>query len=111
MEMIAYIAGSSLPMALLIFVGSYFGIWKRRKHKLPIKESIILFFVFWLLAVMLIIAFKVLLSGQDELTQSTIGNLWGPLIVGIIVGRYIVEWRHKVNSYDAVRKSYEDDGK
>ena len=93
----AYFAGSAFPMAVLVFVGSYFGIWKRNEHKLPAKETIILFFVLWLISAILVIVFKVSLSGQDEATQATIGNLWGPLIVGIIIGRNIADWRRKVN--------------
>ena len=111
MDMIPYIAVSSLPMGSLLFVGSYFGISKTRRQKLPAKEVIILFFAFWLLAAVLIIVFKVLLSGQDESIQSMIGDLFGPLIIGLIIGRNIVQWRHKVNTYDAVRKTYRTDDK
>ena len=107
MEEIVYIAGSSLPMAFLIFVGSYFGLWKRREKKLPLKEAAIMFVVCWILATILIIAFRVLLSGQDELTQSTVGNLWGPLIVGVIIARNLVDRRLKTTSLDAIRKTYE----
>ena len=98
METFAYLASSTLPMALLVFAGSYFGIWKRNEHKLPAKEAVILFFVLWVISAILIITFKLLLAGQDELTQSTIGNLWGPLILGIIIGRNIADRRRKVNA-------------
>ena len=107
MEAIAYVVGSSLPMGLLIFVGSYFGLWKKREKKLPLSETAIMFVACWVLAIILIIAFRVLLSGQDELTQSTVGNLWGPLIVGIIIARNLVDKRLKTNSLDAIRKTYE----
>lgn len=107
MEEIAYFIGSAFPMGLLIFVGSYFGLWKRRKSKLPFKETVILFFSFWVLSAILIVIFKLLLANQDELIQSTIGNLWGPLIAGIIIGRNIVDKRHKKISNDTIRRSYE----
>jgi hypothetical protein len=107
MEEIAYFIGASLPMAVFIFIGSYFGLWKRRKSKLSFKETVILFLSFWVLSAILTIIFKLLLSGQEELIQSTIGNLWGPLIVGVIIGRKIIEWRHKIISDNDVRKSYE----
>jgi TRAP-type C4-dicarboxylate transport system permease large subunit len=107
MDAIAYIVGSSLPMALLVFVGSYFGLWKRREKKLPLSEAVIMFFLCWALVTVLIIAFRVLLSGQDELTQSTVGNLWGPLIVGIMICRNLVERRLKTSSLEAIRKTYE----
>ena len=108
METFAYFAGSTFPMAVLVFVGSYFGIWKRNKHKLPAKETIILFFVLWLISGILLIVFKIVLSGQDELTQSTIGNLWGPLVVGIIIGRNITDWRRKVNAKKQIDKEPEN---
>lgn len=98
METFVYLVGSSLPMALLLFVGSYFGLWKRNEKKLPAKEAVILFFALWLIAAILIIAFNIILAGQDELTRSTIGNLWGPLILGIIIGRTIASWLRKVNA-------------
>jgi len=98
MEIVAYLAGSTLPMALLVFVGSYPGIWKRSEHKLPAKEAVILFFALWVISAVLIIGFKIILAGQDELTQYTIDTLWGPLIVGIIIGRSIANWRRRVNA-------------
>jgi len=109
MEAIAYIIGSSLPMGLFIFVGSYFGIWKRRESKLPLKESILIFIGLWVLALVLIITFRILLSGQDELIQSTVGGLWGPLIVGVIIGRSIVDKRHIALRDNLIKKSYEAD--
>ena len=109
METIAYLIGSSLPMGLFIFAGSYFGIWKRRESKLPFKEAILIFIGLWVLALLLIIAFRALLSGQDELIQSTVGGLWGPLIVGIIIGRNIVDKRHKTINNNLIKKSYGTD--
>ena len=109
MEAIAYIIGSSLPMGIFIFVGSYFGMWKRRESKLPFKETIFIFIGLWILAIILIIAFRILLSDQDELIQSTVGGLWGPLIVGIIIGRNIVDKRHKTINKNLIKKSYETD--
>lgn len=109
MNTILHVAASSLPMALLIFVGSYFGIWKRRESKLPFKEAILIFIGLWILTTILIIAFRILLSGQDELIQSTVGSLWGPLIVGVIIGRNIVNKRHKILHNDLIKKSYETD--
>jgi len=98
MENISYLVGSTLPMALLVFVGSYFGLWKRNEYTLPAKEAVVLFFALWIISAILVIAFKIIFSSLDELTQSTVGNLWGPLIVGIIIGRTIVSWRRKVNA-------------
>jgi len=111
METIAYIVGSSLPMALLIFVGSYFGLWKKREKKLPLNETAIMFIACWVLATILIISFKLLLSEQDELIQTTVGNLWGPLIVGITIARNLVDKRLKTDSIDAIRKTYESNKK
>ncbi|BCO31166.1 hypothetical protein TspCOW1_12690 [Thiohalobacter sp. COW1] len=108
METFAYLASSTLPMAVLAFVGSYFGIWKRNEHKLPASEAIILFFVLWVISAILIILFKIMLAGQGELTQSTVGNLWGPLIVGIIIGRIIADWRRKVNAKKKLEKQIEN---
>ncbi len=109
MDTILPIAASSLPMALLIFVGSYFGIWKKRESKLPFKETILIFIGLWILATILIIVFKILLSNQDELIQSTVGDLWGPLIVGVIIGRNVVDKRHKTIHNNLIKKSYESD--
>ena len=109
MEAIAYIIGSSLPMGIFIFVGSYFGMWKRRESKLPFKETIFIFIGLWILAIILIIAFRILLSDQDELIQSTVGGLWGPLIVAIIIGRNILDKRHKTINKNLIKKSYETD--
>jgi len=107
MDIIAYYIGSSLPITILIFIGSYFGLWKRRSTKLSFKETLVIFLSFWILSVLLIILFDIILAGQDELIKSTIGNLWGPLIVGISIGRNIVEWRHKKRADDFIKKSYE----
>jgi len=98
MEMISYYAGTTLPMALLVFVGSYFGIWKKNEIKLPPNEVIGLFVLLWILSAILTVGFHLALAGQDELTRSTVGNLWGPLIVGVIIGRNIADWRRKVNA-------------
>ncbi|MGE3482270.1 MAG: hypothetical protein AB7K73_12755 [Gammaproteobacteria bacterium] len=96
METIAFLVGSSLPMAVLVFVGSYVGIWKRNQIKLPFWDKIGLFFALWLISAGLWLLFRIILSGQDEVIRSTVGNLWGPLVVGIIVGRSLVSWRRKV---------------
>jgi len=97
-EMVTYYAGATLPMALLVFAGSYFGIWKKNKVKLPLSEVIALFAFLWVLSALLIIGFSFILAGQDELTRSTIGNLWGPLVVGVLVGRSVADWRRRINA-------------
>jgi len=92
--------GSSLPLALLIFAGSYFGIWKKNTIRLPRGEAIALFFILWAVTMGLLLVFRALLINQDELTRSTVGNLWGPLLVGIIIGRRLVSWRRKKHGRD-----------
>lgn len=98
MEMFAYLAGSSLPLAFLVFVGSYFGIGKEIKTKLPFKETVSLFVLLWIITAGLWFMFRVVLVGQNELIRSTVGNLLGPLVVGIIIGRTLVSWRRKAHA-------------
>lgn len=98
MEMFQYYAGATLPMALLVFAGSYFGIWKKNEVKLPPNEVIGLFVFIWVLSAALMLAFHLALANQDELTRTTIGNLWGPLIVGVIIGRNVADWRRRINA-------------
>ena len=102
--MIAYIIGSSFPLALFIFAGSYFGIWKKNLVKLPRIEAVSLFFILWVITGLLLLIFRVLLASQDQLTRSTIGNLWGPLIVGIIIGRALTSWRRKIHAHNQEKK-------
>ena len=95
MKMFAYLAGTTLPLAVMVYVGSYFGIWKRNTVRLPLFEAVGIFFLMWLITAGLILTFRVLLAEQDELTRSTVGGLWGPLIVGILIGRTLVSLRRK----------------
>lgn len=105
MEDISYYAGTTLPMAALVFVGSYFGIWKKNEVKLPLYEAIGLFIFLWVLSAILNVGFNLALAGRDELTQSTIGNLWGPLIAGVIIGRNVADWRRRVNEKKKSQKN------
>lgn len=98
MEMFAYLAGSSLPLAFLVFVGSYFAVGRRNKIRLPLKETVSLFVLLWIITACLWLTFRALLADQDEFIRSTMGNLWGPLIVGIIIGRALVLWRRKAHA-------------
>jgi len=106
MNYLMFVIGSTLPMAFLVFVGSYFGIWKRRERKIPYYEAVILFIVLWVVAAVLTLLTSSVFSGYEEAAKNQ-ANLWGPLLIGIFVGRRIVDWRTKVNGYAAARKSYE----
>jgi len=94
----------AFPLALFIFAGSYFGIWKKNLVKLPRIEAVSLFFILWVITGLLLLIFRVLLASQDQLTRSTIGNLWGPLIVGIIIGRALTSWRRKIHAHNQEKK-------
>ena len=101
MEMFAVLAGSSLPLAVMVFVGSYFGIWKRNTTKLLFRQAISLFLLLWVITAGLWLFFYFILIGQDEPIPAA-GKLWGPLIIGIIIGRRLVNSRRKANSKDAI---------
>ena len=93
---LSYYAGATLPMALLAFAGSYFGIWKKRTVKLSRDELTWLFMFLWTLTAFITFAAHILLSGYDETTRSTIANYLAPLIIGVIAGREVVAWRKAV---------------
>lgn len=100
MEYLILKISSALPMALLIWVGTKYGVAKShgsKPPKLPINESIAIFLTLWLLAAILVTAFHFLLSGMSKEDQ-LVPELLVPLIVGIAAGIYIVEWRQKVNA-------------
>jgi hypothetical protein len=92
---LALILGGSLPMGVLIFVGSYFGIWRKNTVKLPWGEVIGIFIGSWVLAIVLQLGFQVILSGQDPQFRQVFGGLWGPLVVGILIGRKFTSWRRE----------------
>ena len=91
-------ASSALPLTVLVFVGSYFGIWKRQPIKVPGLEVLGLFFALWAITAILLALFRAMLSDQDEVIRSAIGNLWGPLILGVIAGRSLMQWRRNKRS-------------
>ena len=95
MDYLAAIIGGSLPLGLLIFVGSYFGIWRKNPIKLPRLEAFSIFLGAWILAAILIIIFRILLNDQDPEIQQLVGTLWGPLVIGVIIGRKVTAWRRK----------------
>jgi uncharacterized transporter YbjL len=73
-----------------------------------VQEAVMLFFALWIISGVLIIAYILLLAGKNELTQATIGNFWGPLIVGIIIGRNIVNWHRKESTQKQLSTSHEN---
>lgn len=100
MESFSIYAGFSLPIAILVFVGSisYIGKRKPEQRKLSVVEVIMLFLGLWFISAALIFIFKIMFAGQDDMLLSTVGDLWGPLIVGVVVGRGIVNWRRNISS-------------
>lgn len=93
MNNIAVMLGGSLPMGVLIFVGSYFGIWRKNTVKLPWGEVFGIFVGAWVLAIVLLLLFQLILAGQDAQLRQDIGGLWGPLVVGVLIGRKFTAWR------------------
>lgn len=111
MQYVAMILGGSLPMGLLIFVGSYFGIWRKNTVKLPWGDVFGIFIGAWMLAAVLLIAFQVMLSGQDQEIRQVVGTLWGPLIVGVLIGRKFTSWRReKIKMAESQSKLSPDSG-
>ena len=108
MKTFIVLAGYTFPIAAFIFAGSYFGIWKRIEQKLPTNETIILFFVIWVISATLIFVFKILLEGQVKLTQSSDVNLLWTIIIGIIIGRNIIGWRRNVNTKKRLKEKTEN---
>ena len=96
MDALAEQIGFTLSLGLMVFVGSYFGIFKRNKTKLPGGELVGLFLFLWLLSAGLLMLFGALLSTLDQESMPEGMNLLGPLIVGILVGRKIVSWRRQI---------------
>lgn len=89
MELIFFAFGAAVPLALLAFVGSYFGIWKRRSVTLSLPQKLQLFLGLWVLSGLLSLVFGAVLRGQDPSILSA-GMLWGPLVVSVILGRMYV---------------------
>jgi len=94
MELIAYYAGFTFPIALLVFVGSYFGIWKKTEARLPAGEVAALFFFLWVVTALLMLGFRLALGGQGAAAV----DLWGPLVAGVIIGRSLVDWRRRTHA-------------
>ncbi|MDZ7789720.1 MAG: hypothetical protein U5L08_04350 [Xanthomonadales bacterium] len=92
MDLLAYYAGFSFPIALLAFIGAYFGVWKSADTKLPTGEVVSLFFSLWVLSAVLVLGFHLVIGPQNE----SAADLWGPLIAGVLIGRFIVNWRCEV---------------
>lgn len=84
-------------MAVFVFVGSYLGLWKRNNKKLPVRETIVLFVALWVVSAGLIVLFKAVGSSYVQLAQANIDVL-GPLVIGVIIGRKVISWRHEVRS-------------
>ena len=84
--MFAFIVGSSLPLTVLAFAGSYWGIWKRSSEKLPVRKAFGLFLILWVVMAALWLLASVLLPKDSVL------NLWGPLIIGATIGRTLRDW-------------------
>lgn len=95
MDAFAEQIGFTLSLGFMVFVGSYFGIFKRNKTKLPGGELVGLFLFLWLLSAGLLMVFGALLSTLDQESMPAGINLLGPLVVGILVGRKIVSWRRQ----------------
>jgi len=91
----AMLLGSAVPLTLLVFAGTFWGVWKRSYVKLPIHESILIFLSLWAISILLKAIFSAALINTDEVIRSTVSNLWGPLILGIAIGRALVKWRQK----------------
>jgi len=100
MEMIAEQIGFTFALALAVFVGSYFGVFRRNKTKLPVKDLLGLFFLLWLISAVLffLFIFSALLSGLDQAAMPEGIYLLGPLIFGILIGRKLVSWRRKIHA-------------
>lgn len=93
---------SALPITLLIFMGAQYGMAERFNQKLPTKETFSIFLTLWLLATILRTAFHLFTphlipSGFDANDQLLIETL-GPVVIGIVAGRSIVESRHNANA-------------
>ena len=110
MDYLILLISSSLPLGLFVFVGSYFGIWRKNTTKLPILEAIVIFFGCWLLTAILLLLFKIILIGQDAETRQVFGTLWGPLIVGILIGRRVTDWRRALHKKQAALKAQLPEG-
>jgi hypothetical protein len=89
MEMLAFVIGSSLPLTVLVFAGSYFGIWKRSGTRLPWIQVLGLFVMLWIVTAALSLLVGVTLPGED------VARLWIPLVVGIVIGRTVIGWISK----------------
>lgn len=95
MEPFSYLVGYTFFIGFMVFVGSYFGIFKKKTHKLPRVELVGLFFVLWALSAALLFMFRAASSslGLAGLPESV--DLFITLAGGIYIGRKMVASRLK----------------
>jgi len=103
-DVIAVILGGSLLPAILVYVGSYVGIFKKTNRQLPFGEKTALFIFFWILCAIV----QIILRAKFQLVEGD--ALWATIILGIVIGRPIVSWRSAVyKSKQLEVKSSEDE--
>ena len=101
-RIVAAMAGQTLPFAVVVYFGAYFLTQGRKDSDYPHRESLWHGLILWF--------FTAVLWGVSNLMWSEDESLrhFGTIIVGVIIGREFLWWRHKINKKKVLDRSHQD---
>ena len=101
-EFVAFWLGHTLPFTAVVYFGAYFLTQGRKDPDYPHRESLWHGLILWF--------FTAVLWGVSNLMWSEDESLrhFGTIIVGVIIGREFLWWRHKINKKKVLDRSHQD---